>query len=80
VHRVQRAAGRSQGPSLGRDHRRHSDNALAESVIGLFKTDLIKPRSPCRAAEDLRGPGDIPSAELEDAYYRHNQPLTEAAL
>jgi putative transposase len=27
------------------------DNALAESVIGLFKTELIKPRGPWRTAE-----------------------------
>ena len=26
------------------------DNALAESVIGLFKTELIKPRGPWRTA------------------------------
>lgn len=25
------------------------DNALAESTIGLFKTELIKPRGPVRA-------------------------------
>jgi transposase InsO family protein len=29
------------------------DNALAESVIGLFKTELIKPRSPWRTAEQV---------------------------
>ena len=72
------------------------DNALAESVIGLFKTELIKPSGPWRTAEQVELAtleyvdwfnhrrlyetcGDIPPAELEDAYYRHNQPLTEAA-
>jgi putative transposase len=27
------------------------DNALAESVIGLFKTELVKPRGPWRTVE-----------------------------
>ena len=29
------------------------DNALAESVIGLFKTELIKPQGPWRTAEQV---------------------------
>jgi putative transposase len=29
------------------------DNALAESVIGLFKTELVKPRGPWRTAEQV---------------------------
>ena len=29
------------------------DNALAESVIGLYKTELIKPRGPWRDVEDV---------------------------
>src|SRR6185312_2242639 len=29
------------------------DNALAESVIGLFKTELIKPRGPWRTLEQV---------------------------
>jgi putative transposase len=29
------------------------DNALAESVIGLYKTELIKPRGPWRTAEEV---------------------------
>ena len=29
------------------------DNALAESVIGLFKTELIKPRGPWRTVEEV---------------------------
>jgi len=73
------------------------DNALAESVIGLFKTELIKPRGPWRTAEQVElatleyvdwfnhrrlyeACGDIPPADLEDAYYRQNNRLTEAAL
>ena len=71
------------------------DNALAESVIGLFKTELIKPRGPWRTAEQVEiatleyvdwfnhrrlyeACGDIPPAELENAYYRQNAALTEA--
>jgi putative transposase len=71
------------------------DNALAESVIGLFKTELIKPRGPWRTAEQVElatleyvdwfnhrrlyeACGDIPPAELENAYYRQNAVLTEA--
>jgi putative transposase len=73
------------------------DNALAESVIGLFKTELIKPNGPWRTAEQVElatleyvdwfnhrrlyeACGDIPPAEVEDAYYRQNNRLTEAAL
>jgi putative transposase len=29
------------------------DNALAETVIGLFKTELIKPQGPWRTAEQV---------------------------
>jgi putative transposase len=29
------------------------DNALAESVIGLYKTELIKPRGPWRTPEQV---------------------------
>ena len=70
------------------------DNALAESVIGLFKTELIKPHGPWRTAEQVElatleyvdwfnhqrlyeACGDIPPAELENAYYRPNVALTE---
>lgn len=70
------------------------DNALAESVIGLYKTELIKPRGPWRTAEQVEiatlhyvdwfnrqrlfeACGDIPPAELETAYYRHNSDLAE---
>jgi putative transposase len=72
------------------------DNALAESVIGLFKTELIKPRGPWRSPEQVEiatlgyvdwfnnrrlyeACGDIPPAELEDAYYRQNAGLAEAS-
>jgi putative transposase len=72
------------------------DNALAESVIGLYKTELIKPAGPWRTAEQVELAtlsyvdwfnhrrlyetcGDIPPAELEDAYYRQNTGLNEVA-
>src|SRR5690606_8121131 len=29
------------------------DNALAESIIGLYKTELIRPRGPWRSVEDV---------------------------
>ena len=71
------------------------DNALAESVIGLFKTELVRRQGPWRNIEHLElavlkyvhwfnhvrlmeGNGDMPPAELEDVYYRHNSPLAEA--
>ena len=71
------------------------DNALAETVIGLYKTELIKPRGPWRTCEQVEiatlhyvdwfnrqrlfeACGDIPPAELEDAYYRQNAGLAEA--
>jgi putative transposase len=73
------------------------DNALAESVIGLFKTELIKPRGPWHTAEQVEiatleyvdwfnyrrlyeACGDIPPAELEAAYYSHNNDLAEVSL
>ena len=72
------------------------DNALAESMIGLFKTELIKPCGPWRTVEQVEiatldyvdwfnnrrlyeACGDIPPAELEDAYYRQNTGLAEAS-
>jgi putative transposase len=64
------------------------DNALAETINGLYKTELIKPRGPWRTADHVEIAtlewvdwfnhrrlyehcGDIPPAELEAAYYRH---------
>jgi putative transposase len=66
------------------------DNALAESINGLYKTELIKPRGPWRTVEHVEVAtlewvdwfnhrrlyehcGDVPPAELEDAYYRHHR-------
>lgn len=39
-------------PSVGSVGDTH-DNALAETVIGLFKTELIKPRGPWRTVEQV---------------------------
>lgn len=44
------------------------DNALAESVIGLFKTELIKPRRPWRTAEQV----EIATLEYVD-WYNHRR-------
>ena len=64
------------------------DNALAESIIGLYKTELIKPRRPWKGLEDLeiataewvdwfnhRRPfefDDLTPVEAEQAHYRHH--------
>ena len=65
-------------------------------MIGLFKTELIKPRGPWRTPEQVEiatldyvdwfnnrrlyeACGDIPPAELEDTYYRHNEDLAKAS-
>ena len=62
------------------------DNALAETIIGLFKTEVIWPRGPWKTIDEveyavcewvdwynnrrlLESIGDIPPAELEQAYY-----------
>ncbi|MDM3948254.1 IS3 family transposase [Mycobacteroides abscessus] len=62
------------------------DNALAETINGLYKTELIKPRRPWKTIDQVEIAtaewvdwfnhrrlyeycGDIPPAELEDAYY-----------
>ena len=70
------------------------DNALAESVIGLFKTEVIRIGGPWQSLESvefatlewvdwfnhrrlLEPIGNIPPAELEQAYYRQ---LEESAM
>jgi putative transposase len=92
---TERLAAAGVSPSVGTVGDAY-DNALAESVIGLFKTELIKPGGPWRTAEQVEvatldyvdwfnhrrlyeACGDIPPAELEDAYYRHNNGLAEAS-
>ena len=48
------------------------DNALAESVIGLFKTELIKPHGPWRTA------GEVGIATLGYVDWFNHQRLYEA--
>ena len=71
-------------------------NALAETVIGLFKTEVIRHRGPWKGIDAvehatlewvdwfnhrrlLRSIGDVPSAELETAYYRQQAESAIAA-
>jgi putative transposase len=66
------------------------DNALAESIIGLFKTEVIHKKGPWKSIDPveyatlewvdwfnhrrLLGPiGDVPPAELEEAYYHQQE-------
>ncbi len=44
------------------------DNALAESVIGLYKTELVKPRRPWKGCDDL----EIATAEWVD-WFNHRR-------
>ena len=46
------------------------DNALAESVIGLYKTELVKPRRPWKGLDDL----EIATAEWVD-WFNHRRPF-----
>ena len=48
------------------------DNALAESVIGLFKTELIKPRGPWRTVEEVE------AATLHYVHWFNHDRLLEA--
>ena len=52
-------------PSTGAVGSSH-DNALAESIIGLYKTELIKPRRPWKGIDDL----EIATAEWIDWFNR----------
>ena len=73
------------------------DNALAETINGLFKTALIKPEGPGGPWNRSSSPppngstgsttagstsycGDIPPAELEDAFYAHHTAQPPAEL
>lgn len=44
------------------------DNALAETTIGLFKTELIKPRAPWRTVEQV----EIATLEYVD-WFNHRR-------
>ena len=50
------------------------DNALAESTIGLFKTELIKPRGPWKTCDQV----EIATLEYVD-WYNHRRPHSGAA-
>jgi len=50
------------------------DNALAESTIGLFKTELIKPRGQWKTCEQV----EIATLEYVD-WYNHRRPHSGAA-
>ena len=72
------------------------DNALAESIIGLYKTEVIWPRGPWKNIDQveyatlewvnwfnnkrlLEPIGNIPPAELEQAYYEQRESQPKAA-
>jgi len=72
------------------------DNALAETIIGLFKTEVIWRRGPWKTIDEveyavcewvdwynhrrlLESIGDIPPAELEQAYYEQREGHAKAA-
>ena len=72
------------------------DNALAESIIGLYKTEVIRARGPWRNIDEveyatlewidwfnnkrlLEPIGNIPPAELEQAYYEQLESQPKAA-
>ena len=50
LHRTTR---RRRDPAVDRSRRLSHDNALAETINGLYKTELIKPRKPWRGVEDV---------------------------
>jgi len=72
------------------------DNALAESIIGLYKTEVIRARGPWKNIDEveyatlewvdwfnnkrlLEPIGNIPPAELEQAYYEQLESQPKAA-
>jgi putative transposase len=68
---TERLAAAGAQPSVGRVGDAY-DNALAESVIGLYKTELIKPRGPWRNA------GQVEIATLHYVDWFNRQRLFEA--
>ena len=55
VHPLRRTSGRDRSPALHRLGRRQlrKENALAETVNGLYKTELIRRRGPWRNVDDV---------------------------
>ncbi len=94
-HPLQRATGRGRDQAVGGQRGRQLDNALAETIKGLYKAEVIHRRSWCnreqveRATLDwvhwynhkgLLGPiGHVPPAEAEAAYYRQQASQAKAA-
>ncbi|MBW0100907.1 IS3 family transposase [Pseudonocardia sp. KRD291] len=64
---TERLASASVAPSVGSVGDAY-DNALAESTIGLFKTELIKPRGPWRTVEQV----EIATLEYVD-WFNHRR-------
>lgn len=64
---TERLAAAGVAPSVGSVGDAY-DNALAESTIGLFKTELIKPRGPWRTVEQV----EIATLEYVD-WYNHRR-------
>ena len=56
VHPLQRAPRRERRGQLGGIPRDSYDNALAETIIGLYKTELVRNRGPWRGLEDSSSP------------------------
>src|SRR6195952_938697 len=73
------------------------DNALAETINGLYKTELINPRRPWKTLEQVELAtaewidwfnhrrlyqycGDVPPAQLEEAFYARNTAQSPAEL
>ena len=50
IHPLHRASGRGRHRAVGWERGRFV-NALAESIIGLYKTEVIRPRGPWRGLE-----------------------------
>jgi putative transposase len=64
---TERVAEAGAAPSVGSVGDAY-DNALAESTIGLFKTELIKPRGPWRTVEQV----EIATLEYVD-WFNHRR-------
>jgi putative transposase len=66
---TQRLAEAGAAPSVGSVGDAY-DNALAESMIGLFKTEMIKPGGPWRTVEQV----EIATLEYVD-WFNHGRPF-----
>ena len=95
VYPLHRAAGRSRHRTIGGQRGDSYDNALAETINGLYKAEVIH-RQSLRNLQDvelatlewvdwfnhkrlLGSIGDIPPAEAEANYYRQTRELAMAA-